>query len=331
MALPPPRGVNRTVSIRPSPSMSCSNTCVSTTRWGFVVRERISAGYICKVQKLLANAPAVLILCRIGYIIVACCSRRIKALTERHSVAMKFHSHRLTGRWELSEDSPMKYRLKRCIYVLSSVFTTRVRSGPLKGSRWTLFSGIRFVRGTFEPEKTAIIINALGMGDVFWDVGANVGYFTVLGAKIVGKEGAVVAIEPSPVNLAFLKRNVKLNKAENVTILPIAAGAAQGTVRLNTRSGRGTHCVDNLGDTLVDVNSIDSLIQSGLPSPTFVKIDVEGFEEYVIEGMKTCLRMNSPKLLVAVHTESAEKKYTITVKRVQLHSATAFSYAKRRY
>lgn len=199
------------------------------------------------------------------------------------------------------------YKVKRVVYVLASRFAGRIKAGPLQGCRWTLFSGIRFIRGDFEPTKTEAILQNLHPGDVFWDIGANVGHFSVLASRTVGPAGSVISIEPSPVNLAFLRRNLKLNRCGNVSVHAVAAAAESASLRLDTQSGRGTHHIDPTGDTVVRAESIDGLIGAGAPPPSFVKIDVEGFEESVLAGMTECLRKHQPKLMVAVHSESLER------------------------
>lgn len=183
---------------------------------------------------------------------------------------------------------------------------TRVRAGPLQGCPWTLFAGMRFVRGNYEPLKTSAILGNLEPGAVFWDVGANAGYFTLLASRTVGEAGAVIAFEPSPINLVFLRKNLTLNRCDNVTILGIAAASEPGMLRLNSQSGRGTHHIDIAGDRAIIANTVDALIYSGYPPPSLVKIDTEGFEIDVLLGMTNCLRRYSPKLIVAVHSEDLE-------------------------
>ena len=198
--------------------------------------------------------------------------------------------------------------MKRLLYLLASVFWTRVRSGPLRGCRWTLLSGIRFVRGDHEPKKTGAIIEALRPNDVFWDVGAHVGYFSVIASRIVGRDGAVVSVEPSPVNLAYLRRNLRLNRVDNARVYALALGSQETRLQLSTRSGRGTHKIHHMGDTNVRVETVDTLISRGAPPPNLIKIDVEGFEIEVLRGSSSCLAVWRPKLLLAVHSAELERE-----------------------
>lgn len=207
----------------------------------------------------------------------------------------------------------MKHRLKRLLYLLLSRFSTHIRGGPLKGARWTTFCGIRFIRWDYEAKNARTIVENLKPGDVFWDIGAHVGYFTVIASRAVGPSGKVVSLEPSPVNLAYLRRNVALHKAQNVEIIPIAAGSAKEVRRMDTTTGRGTHHLDEEGDTEVSCDSVDGLIASGKPAPTFVKIDVEGFEESVLAGMAQTLAESKPLLLLAVHSSEIEARTLSTL------------------
>lgn len=100
-----------------------------------------------------------------------------------------------------------------------------VLSGPLKSSRFILGSmaghggGASVYFNKLEPEQTDAMLQEMREGQVFFDIGANVGYYSILASKIVGKTGTVVACEPVVRNLTYLQRHVELNKADNVRIL----------------------------------------------------------------------------------------------------------------
>ena len=72
--------------------------------------------------------------------------------------------------------------------------------------------------GTYEPEETRLFRSKCRPGDTVIDVGANVGWYTVIASKLVGKKGRVIAFEPEPVNFAILKKNVLANGCENVIL-----------------------------------------------------------------------------------------------------------------
>jgi len=146
---------------------------------------------------------------------------------------------------------------------------------------------------------------ALRRGDCVWDVGANVGYYTKLFSERVGELGKVFAFEPSPVN--FVRLTSACSAFGNVTLLPCGLGKADDKLRFQ----QGT---DDLGATsriveidsegaLVDIRSGMSLINGGeAPLPNAIKIDVEGFEYEVLEGLGEYIKKPEVRLIgVEVH------------------------------
>jgi len=152
----------------------------------------------------------------------------------------------------------------------------KIRSGPLEGRKWKASSGIRFIKGTYEPKNVEAIQRTVKADDVAYDVGAHVGYFSVLMGDIVGSKGKVIAFEPRGLNLGYLKRHVSVNRCENIEIVSKALGDHSGHAKLETRTGSGTGYISETGDEDVEITSIDELVESGaLPAPTFLKIDAE--------------------------------------------------------
>lgn len=144
--------------------------------------------------------------------------------------------------------------------------------------------------GCFEPFETELVVNEVRPGDVALDLGAHIGYYTLLLARLVGPSGRVVAFEPDPLNYAILCRNVALNGLTNVELHPLAASDRPGRLKLY-RSG------DNAGDhrlhpaaedrpaVEVGVVTVDELLAGRAAGVDFVKMDVQGSEGAVLEGM----------------------------------------------
>src|SRR5262245_36111858 len=87
----------------------------------------------------------------------------------------------------------------------------RILTGPLAGKRWLSTSGTHGCwLGTYEMDLQRLIVSSLKPGDVFYDVGANVGFFSLLAASLVGSRGTVIAFEPLPRNIALLQQNLAL-------------------------------------------------------------------------------------------------------------------------
>lgn len=196
--------------------------------------------------------------------------------------------------------------LKRALYMAVRSITGRIRSGPLEGKRWTLFAGSRFIRGTFEPEKTEALMKLFKPGEVFYDIGANAGYFSVLASEKLGEEGRIFAFEPSPVTFAYLEVNLRINNCKNVTAFPLALGDCEGQVCMDISSGRGTHKVSSSGSHQARALALDKFIAQGNPVPDLVKIDVEGYELSVLAGAMHTLETHHPNLVVAVHSPVLE-------------------------
>ena len=155
------------------------------------------------------------------------------------------------------------------------------------------------------------LARALGPGDVFWDIGANIGFYTLLGAAIVGRTGRVVAFEPEATSRARLFENIARNAFDHVDVKPIALGRERTVLQLETasRASAGVHrLVGAAGPGLdgervdVEVWPGDAVRAAGAPVPTAVKIDVEGFELDVLQGMaQTLADPGCRALLVEVH------------------------------
>ncbi len=181
-----------------------------------------------------------------------------------------------------------------------------VLGGPLRGMRWLPLAGgktARLLTGSYEPAQSARFCDAIGPGDVVFDVGAAVGYYTLLGARCVGEEGFVVAVEPDPHNAAFVRGHLDANRISNARVVQSAVGARPGSRRFHSRCGSGTRRLSDCGDLIVDVTTIDVLVrQTGL-RPNCIKIDVEGAEEQVLQGSVETLSTIRPSLFLSVHSD----------------------------
>jgi FkbM family methyltransferase len=154
--------------------------------------------------------------------------------------------------------------------------------------------------GVWEPNLTHWIRRHLRPGDVCIDVGANIGYFSLLASLLVGDSGKVVAVEALPAIFAVLENNLKLNQARNVRAVNCAAWDAEETISIYTQPK------DLPGQTTVmpawarqwslkDKSQIPALPLSAILTPEeikaarLIKIDVEGAESHVLEGMKALI------------------------------------------
>lgn len=187
-------------------------------------------------------------------------------------------------------------------FEVSTRFGTR-----MAGETSDILDAYIYCFGVWEPNLTEWVRSRLRPGDVFVDVGANVGYFSLLASRLVGDGGAVVAVEASPGTFERLQRNVALNRARNVRAVNLAAGARRGTVRLyrGPASNRGeTTTLESSGfqpDAEVECLPLaEVLTPDEVRRARLVKIDVEGAEWDVVEGLLPLLPSCRPDLEVMV-------------------------------
>lgn len=178
-----------------------------------------------------------------------------------------------------------------------------VMSGPLRGSKWVVGAGTNGCWiGTYEKHKQSVFLNVVHQGGTVFDVGANVGFYTLLSSKLVGETGSVHSFEPYPDNIDSLNRHITLNNCKNVVVHPQAVGQQSGKSRFSAGGCAETGKLDANGEIEVEVLGIDEEILSGnLPVPNAIKIDVEGAEVNVLLGARQLLLRHRPVLLVAIH------------------------------
>ena len=123
------------------------------------------------------------------------------------------------------------------------------------------------------------------LGDVVVDVGANIGFYTLLFASLVGPTGKVIAFEPVKENFELLSKNIDLNKLNNVELHQNAVGSYNSKVKMKLSESIGRHQISENGDYEVECVRLDDCIKFA----DFVKIDVEGYETNVLIGMKNLL------------------------------------------
>jgi FkbM family methyltransferase len=166
------------------------------------------------------------------------------------------------------------------------------------------------VRGSVEPPFAEALRRHLPAAGAFWDVGANLGYFALLGARIGGPGTQVVAVDPVPAHARSVAEIVALNRLEDVHVLQLAAWREPGEVELVLPSdGAWAHLAATVagrapGDRLtVDAIPLDALLEpgSGLRPPDVIKIDVEGAELGVLDGLERTVAEHHPVLLVETH------------------------------
>ncbi|HUF38894.1 MAG TPA: FkbM family methyltransferase [Anaerolineales bacterium] len=204
-----------------------------------------------------------------------------------------------------------------------------VAAGPLAGSRMVLDlqSEKDYWLGTYEPQLHQAMADFAGPGMTLYDIGANIGYITLLMARMTGETGRVFAFEALPENAARLDEHVRLNGFEStVTITHAAVIDANREVRFIRGASHATGRViepgadpQDRGDTItVPGISIDHfVIELGHPPPDLVKIDIEGGEALALSGMVRTLEMTCPVIFLELHGPDAAAAAWETLSRLQ--------------
>jgi len=161
--------------------------------------------------------------------------------------------------------------------------------------------------------------------EIVFDVGANIGLFTVAMSTWVNRGGMVYAFEPGRKIYGDLKALVAVNKCKNVVINNMAVGSSKGSVRFNELqsndvSREASHVIQSGNSSEqgyeVEIIDLDSFCQEQQLKPSLIKIDVEGFELHVIKGMKKILETMSPKLVIEIHGSVVENQELIELRQI---------------
>lgn len=167
-----------------------------------------------------------------------------------------------------------------------------------------------FLGRPYELHTVEVVRHALAPGEHALDVGANVGCVALLMAHAVGPMGRVLCVEPNPRMVQRLEGNLRLNGLRHVSVAPVALGAAPGFATLHVapdnpatatlgkqdvRHARGV--VEHID---VPITTGDELVTRHAIAPSFVKIDAEGYEPPILDGMLETLRTHRPTLVTEV-------------------------------
>jgi FkbM family methyltransferase len=205
--------------------------------------------------------------------------------------------------WRLAEALLRRRRL----FVLGGL-TPYVR---LDASSFDIASAVAYtmLTGTHEPMVQEALRRTVRRGDTILDLGAGIGYFTLIGAALVGPQGRVIAVDPVAGNVAAIEANAAANELTNVEVLRAAVGASAGEAEVAVTadamwavmSAVGDHPMRMAGEQ-VEVVSLDELIGAGrIPAPEVIKLDVEGSELAALDGMRGLLSERRPTLIAEMH------------------------------
>jgi FkbM family methyltransferase len=172
---------------------------------------------------------------------------------------------------------------------------------------------------THEPLTTKLLSKELKKDMVCLDVGGNIGYYTLFESNIVGENGKVIAIEPSPPNFQHLKKNLEIQNTENVDAYNFAAGDKDGEINfLVYEESNGSFTIPD-GETTdlpgelikVQAKRLDTFLgELKQDHVDFVRMDVEGYESHIIGGMINTIKKSKPMFQIEVHASIMGKEGT---------------------
>lgn len=200
----------------------------------------------------------------------------------KHPISAKSKLKSLTYlfRWQIAQKI-----LKRPVlmsFIGDSIFLV---SKGMTGATGNIYSGLH------EFEEMAFLLHFLKEEDVFFDVGANVGSYTILASKVIG--AITCSFEPSPKTFQHLENNVFLNRIQKkVFLFNQGVGAEKGSMRFSMNQDTINHVVLNSNEESIpiEINTLDHCAAEQKLFPKLIKIDVEGFETEVIRGASSLLK-----------------------------------------
>jgi FkbM family methyltransferase len=179
-----------------------------------------------------------------------------------------------------------------------------VELGAGAGLRFNCFDSLGgYALGSAEPAVQAALQRVIQPGATVYDIGANVGFFSVIAARLTGEGGRVVAFDPLPSNVAAIRHNAQLNQFEpRIRVEEVAVGATDGAASFVVGATPGWGRLGDDGSLAVRVVGLDARIAAGeLPVPDVIKLDIEGGEVAALAGLAATLHEHGPVVLVELH------------------------------
>jgi FkbM family methyltransferase len=185
----------------------------------------------------------------------------------------------------------------------------RIKRGPAEGL-WVEVNprtGREYVYGLTEDAVQIAVSKSLSPGMIVYDIGANIGLFSMLAARLVGASGKVFSFEPDPENAARLRRNIEKNRFDNVSVRNVGVWSSSGSFNfIPADSGSPDHGTGRFNPisqsgVLTSCTSLDDFAKVA-PPPDLIKCDVEGAEVEVLRGATGVFQSGRPILICEIHS-----------------------------
>jgi len=189
-----------------------------------------------------------------------------------------------------------------------------ILQGRLRGKKWIVGAGEHgYWLGSYELNKRIAFEREVVPGSVVYDIGANVGYFSLLASVLTGPEGQVVAFEPLPRNIQYLRQHIRINHLENIEVIEAAVSDHSGEAHFELGASSAMGHLAEKGDLEVQMVSLDGMLDEKMISPPDVmKVDVEGAEYEALCGALKTLERHHPIVFLDTHGRKAHH-FTISL------------------
>jgi FkbM family methyltransferase len=160
-----------------------------------------------------------------------------------------------------------------------------------------------YLAGTSDPEEQKTLVERLKNGDVFYDLGANAGFYAVIAAREVGSQGHVYAFEPTPELADRIRYNARINEFENLTVVEAAVCNHNGSIEFGSEGFDVQNSIkkaDSENSIEVRTVTLDEWAKDKRP-PNVIMMDIEGAELDALRGAKYLIREHRPTMLIEVH------------------------------
>lgn len=185
-----------------------------------------------------------------------------------------------------------------------------ILQGRLRGKKWIAGSSTHGCwLGSYEYDQRILFEQLVTEGSVVFDLGAHVGFYTLLAAVLVGPRGKVYAFEPVPDNIHFLKAHLRLNRITNVTVIDRAVSDSSGMATFVEEPSSAMGHFAEHGAMRVQTVSLDDLFLEGIiPAPDFIKIDVENAVWLALKGAENLLRVARPTIFLSTDVYDSHRQ-----------------------
>jgi FkbM family methyltransferase len=184
-----------------------------------------------------------------------------------------------------------------------------ILQGRMRGKKWIVGAGEHgYWLGSYEMSKRLAFEREINPGSIVYDIGANVGYFSLLASVLVGEKGKVFAFEPLPRNIEFLKKHISLNKLTNIEVIEAAVSSQSGEAFFDLGASTAMGHLSDSGKLQVQMVCLDDLVSAGeVTAPDYIKLDVEGAEYDALRGAEAVIDKFHPLLFLDTHQRSAHQ------------------------